>query len=182
MNDKVIIVDSDDQPKGLISKTEAHHRGLLHRAISVFLVNDKNEVLLQQRADEKYHSGGKWANTCCSHPIAGESTLQAANRRLMEEMGLSANLEPAFITTYNLDVGNGMIEHELDHVFFGITNVEPTPHPGEVQSWKYMSWQEIANDLKNNPSLYASWFHELFPLAQKHFPTFIKKREQTLNE
>ncbi len=116
---EVILVNEHDEPIGTMEKMEAHQKGLLHRAFSVFIFNSKGELLLQQRASEKYHNGGRWTNTCCSHPLPGEAVLSAANRRLYEEMGFTTLLSPVFNFTYHAIFANGLTEHEYDYVFTG---------------------------------------------------------------
>lgn len=158
----VILVDENDQEVGQMEKMEAHEKGLLHRAFSIFLFNDKKELLLQQRAHSKYHSGGLWTNTCCSHPRAGETVLEASNRRLMEEMGIKAEMEPQFHFVYRAELDNELTEHELDHVVFGAFNGEPNINPEEVAAWKYVSMNEIDADMKANPEKYTAWFQIVF--------------------
>lgn len=164
MSEYVILVDESDKPLGLMEKMEAHEKGLLHRAISVFILNEKREIMLQQRAFEKYHSGGLWTNTCCTHPRDGESTIEAANRRLEEEMGLSCALQPLFSFIYRAEFDNDLIEHELDHVFVGHTNenVIPKLNPEEAASWKWMSIPDIEADIIQNPNHYTAWFKIVF--------------------
>jgi len=156
--DEVILVDSDDNFLGTMEKMEAHKSGSLHRAFSIYLVNDKGEFLLQKRADNKYHSAGLWTNACCSHPRPDESTLRAAIRRLSEEMGISASLTHLYHFTYNIKFNNGLTEHELDHVYLGTFNESANPNPEEVSDWKYMSTDEIIKDVKANPDNYTEWF------------------------
>jgi isopentenyl-diphosphate Delta-isomerase len=156
--EQIILVDEQDRETGTIEKLEAHRRGLLHRAISVLVFNSKGELLLQQRALGKYHSAGLWANTCCSHPAAGEATAAAAARRLMQEMGLRCPLTERFSFVYKADVGNGLTEYEYDHVFTGVTDDIPQPAPDEVAAWKYMSLTAIEQDMKAFPGHYAYWF------------------------
>mmetsp|Transcript_10184 Transcript_10184/g.11822 ORF Transcript_10184/g.11822 Transcript_10184/m.11822 type:complete len:175 (-) Transcript_10184:57-581(-) len=158
----VILVDENDQEVGQMEKMEAHEKALLHRAFSIFLFNDQNELLLQQRAHSKYHSGGLWTNTCCSHPRAGESVLEASNRRLMEEMGIEAKMQPQFHFVYRAELDNDLTEHELDHVVFGTFNGEPEINPDEVAAWKYVSMKEIEEDMKVNPEKYTAWFRIVF--------------------
>jgi len=158
----VILVDENDQEVGQMEKMEAHEKGLLHRAFSIFLFNNQNELLLQQRAHSKYHSGGLWTNTCCSHPRSGESVSQASNRRLMEEMGIKAEMESKFHFVYRAELDNELTEHELDHVVFGSFNGEPNINPDEVASWKYVSMNEIEEDMKTNPDNYTAWFRIVF--------------------
>ena len=138
--EEVVLVDSDDNFLGTMEKMEAHKKGTLHRAFSVYLVNNKGEFLLQRRASSKYHSAGLWTNTCCSHPRLNETTLAAAERRLDEEMGIFTSLTHLFHFIYRVDFDNALTEHELDHVYLGTFNGEPNPNPEEVSKWKYMSW------------------------------------------
>lgn len=158
----VILVDENDQEIGQMEKMEAHEKALLHRAFSIFLFNDKNELLLQQRAHSKYHSGGLWTNTCCSHPRAGETVLEAANRRLMEEMGIEAEMQSEFSFIYRAELDNDLTEYELDHVVLGTFNGEPVINPEEVAAWKYVSMKEIEADMKANPENYTAWFRIVF--------------------
>lgn len=154
----VILVNSSDEILGFIEKLEAHRLGLLHRAISVVVLNSKGELLLQKRAQNKYHSPGLWTNTCCSHPFPGEETKHAAHRRLKEEMGLSANLEFLFKFKYKTRFPNNLIEHELDHVFLCHTDEEPSLNPEEAVDWKYMSLSSVKSDIRRNPHHYTYWF------------------------
>ena len=158
----VILVDEQDQSLGLMEKMEAHEKGVLHRAFSVFVFNDKGELLLQQRALDKYHSGGLWTNTCCSHPRDGESAEDAAHRRLQEEMGFDCKLEKKFHFIYKRELDKGLTEHELDHVFFGIYNATPNINPEEVASYKWVNMAELKTDLQTNPHLYTEWFKICF--------------------
>lgn len=165
----VILVDLNDQPLGKMEKMEAHVKGILHRAFSVFVFNTGNELMLQQRALSKYHSPGLWTNTCCSHPRDGETGEQAAHRRLMEEMGFDCNIEKAFHFTYKADVGQGLTEHEFDHVFIGKTDQKPSINSDEVHGWKYMSMEDIRKDMERNPEKYTVWFRIAFDEVEKHF-------------
>jgi isopentenyl-diphosphate delta-isomerase len=158
----VVLVDENDNEVGLMEKMEAHEKALLHRAFSIFLFNDKKELLLQQRAFSKYHSGGLWTNTCCSHPRKGESIEEAADRRLMEEMGITAPMEKAFSFIYKARFDNDLTEHELDHVVLGTFNGTPEINPEEVADWKYASMDSIASDMKANPDKYTAWFRIVF--------------------
>ena len=162
MSEQVILVDADDNAIGTMNKLEAHLQGKLHRAFSVFIFNDKGELLLQQRAIDKYHSGGKWTNTCCSHPRLGEDTIDAAHRRLKEEMGMVCDLQYAFNFTYKAALLNGIQEHEYDHVYFGSCDEQPEPNPAEVAAFKYMSMDALAQDIKANPDLYTEWLKICF--------------------
>jgi isopentenyl-diphosphate delta-isomerase len=154
----VVLVDELDQPKGTMEKLEAHKQGVLHRAFSIFIFNSKQELLLQKRANDKYHCGGLWTNTCCSHQRPNESTLDAAHRRLKEEMGMECNLETKFAFVYKANFNNGLTEHEFDHVLFGVSDDEPCINNEEVDSYKYMPLEEIQRDLKSNEHLYTPWF------------------------
>lgn len=154
----VVLVDKDDNQLGLMEKMEAHEKGLLHRAFSVFLFNSKGEMLLQQRAISKYHSGGLWTNTCCSHPRDGEKTIDAAHRRLEEEMGFDCDIEKAFHFIYKSELDNDLTEHELDHVFMGEYEGEIKPNPDEVESYKYISIPDLVKDVEENPADYTEWF------------------------
>ena len=158
----LILVDQNDHQIGLMEKMETHEKGLLHRAFSVFILNSKGEIILQQRALGKYHSPGLWSNTCCSHPMAGETTIDAAHRRLFEEMGMKAELVPVYQFLYKAEFENGLTEHEYDHVFIGISDDEPNLSPHEVADWKYISIDDLSNDLKSNPELYSVWLSACF--------------------
>lgn len=158
----VILVDENDNPIGTMPKMEAHEKAMLHRAFSVFILNANDEVLLQQRANDKYHSAGLWTNTCCSHPHPGEDTLGAARRRLKEEMGMEADLQFVFKFMYKAPFDNLLTEHEIDHVFIGKTDQLPVINPEEVASYKYMKPEEIKLDMEQNPQLYTVWFRIIF--------------------
>lgn len=160
--EQVILVDSDDNQVGVMNKLEAHEKALLHRAFSVFVFNSKGEMLMQQRALSKYHSRGLWTNTCCSHPRQNEETLDAANRRLQEEMGMQAVLKHQFHFIYRAPLEDGLWEHELDHVFFGTSDDEPQINREEVESWKYMKVAELDEDMKYHPERYTAWFKIIF--------------------
>ncbi len=154
----VVLVDSNDQEIGSMEKMRAHVEGKLHRAISVFVFNSRGELLLQKRAMGKYHSEGLWTNTCCSHPRVGEAVLDAANRRLGEEMGMSCPLVPVYSFVYHAGFANHLIEHEYDHVFAGFTDVHPKPDATEVAAWKYMGVAKILADIEQHPDNYTEWF------------------------
>jgi isopentenyl-diphosphate Delta-isomerase len=156
--DHVILVDADDRQIGTMGKLEAHQRGLPHRAISVIVRDSQNRLLLQQRAAGKYHSGGLWTNTCCSHPRPGEATVDAARRRLLEEMGINCDLAFLFATHYRADVGNGLIENEIVHVFGGRFDGTPDPDPSEVSHWRWVTSDEMAQDIAARPEIYTAWF------------------------
>jgi isopentenyl-diphosphate delta-isomerase len=160
---EVILVNEQDEEVGTMEKMEAHKQAALHRAFSVFIFNTKGEMLLQQRARNKYHSAGLWTNACCSHPSPGEETLSAANRRLVEEMGFSTDLEKMFEFTYKTQYDNGLTEHEFDHVFSGVYDGKITPDPEEVTDYCFKNLQDIEDSLLSHPSKYTSWFHIAFP-------------------
>ena len=157
MNKNVILVDIYDNEIGEMPKLEAHEKGLLHRAFSIFIFNSKGELLMQQRALDKYHSGGLWSNSCCSNPTAGEPILNGANERLKEEMGITCELKPITKFIYKAECNNGLIEHEYDHVFIGYTDEKPVINKSEVNDWKYMNYDELLMDIKSNPSHYSAW-------------------------
>ena len=165
----VILVTKDDKPLGTMEKMEAHEKAVLHRAFSVFIFNSKGELMLQQRALHKYHSPGLWTNTVCSHPRAGEETAAAAHRRMMEEMGFDCDIEEAFSFVYKADVGQGLKEHEYDHVFMGTCDKEPVPNPDEVADWKYVNLDFVAKDIKEHPELYTEWFKIALNQVIRHF-------------
>lgn len=160
---EVVLVDANDQPCGVMEKMQAHRKGVLHRAFSVFIFNNKGEMLLQQRALDKYHSGGLWTNACCSHPLPGEETITAAKRRMKEELGFETELEKIFDFVYKADFDNGLTEHEFDHVFAGKYEGNMELNPQEVSSICYKSIQEIATDINNEPFKYTAWFKLAFP-------------------
>lgn len=156
--ENVVLITEQDEPIGLMEKQEAHVAGVLHRAFSVFIFNDKGELLIQQRAFEKYHTPGKWTNTCCSHPRDGETYEEGAIRRLQEEMGFTCPIEYLFNFIYKADVGQGLTEHELDYVFKGVYNEEPVINPEEVAAYKWIDFDELQQDVQNNPEEYTPWF------------------------
>jgi len=155
--EEVILVNTNNEIQGYMEKIEAHEKGLLHRAFSVFIFNSKGQILLQKRAYQKYHSGGLWTNTCCSHPRKNESFQRAAIRRLKEEMGITCNLEEAFSFIYKAHLDNNLIEHELDQVFFGVSDNKPVLNPEEAVEYKYIDPDQLLIDLTNNPSHYTEW-------------------------
>lgn len=158
MTEFVVLVTPEDQVTGLMEKQQAHIEGVLHRAFSVFVFNDKGDVLLQQRAAHKYHTPTLWANTCCSHPRENESYEQAAHRRLQEEMGFDCQLEHRFHFIYHAEFDNGLIEHELDHVFTGYYNGDVTPDPDEVMAYQWISPEDLKRDIQETPEKYTAWF------------------------
>jgi len=168
INDPVILVDEKDNETGTAGKLEAHRKGLLHRAFSVFVFNSKGELMLQRRADSKYHSGGLWSNTCCSHPFPGESAATGAHRRLKEEMGFNTDLSECFSFIYKEKLDNDLIEHEFDHVFIGRSEGPPMLNPQEVQDWKWMSMDELKKELEETPSTYTVWLRIVFNKVLEH--------------
>jgi len=165
MQEQVILVDELDRPMGVMEKMEAHKKALLHRAFSVFIYNADGEMLLQRRALTKYHSGGLWTNACCSHPRPGEDTLQAALRRLKEELGFDTPLKEVLQFTYKTAFDNGLTEHEYDHVFIGIYDGIILPNSEEVAEYKYLPISGISTLLTAQPEKFTSWFHLAFPMV-----------------
>jgi isopentenyl-diphosphate delta-isomerase len=158
MVEEVILVDENDNEIGLMEKMEAHEKALLHRAFSVFVFNKKGELLLQQRALHKYHSGGLWTNTCCSHPRKGEEVIQSAHRRLMEEMGFDCELELKHKFIYKAPFTNGLTEHELDYIFTGEYEVAPNPNPDEVESYRWIEMAQLQKEIEEHPENFTVWF------------------------
>ena len=168
--EQVILVNEKDEQIGLMPKMEAHEKGVLHRAFSVFVFNDQNQLMLQQRAAEKYHSPLLWANTCCSHQRDGESNLKAGKRRLQEEMGFVCELEEKTSFIYKAHFDNGLTEHELDHILVGYYNKNPKLNREEVEDFKWMTVEEVKDDMALNPEIYTEWFKIIF----EKFYDFIK--------
>ena len=160
--EKVVLVDKEDFQLGLMPKLQAHRKGVLHRAFSVFVFNSSKLLLLQKRSSLKYHSPGLWTNTCCSHQRDGESTVDAAKRRLNEEMGLNVDLKETFSFIYKANLENGLIEHEFDHVLVGFTDFNPKINTNEVEDWKWIDLSFLELDLDKNPNIYTEWFKIIF--------------------
>jgi len=160
--EQVILVNESDEQIGLMPKMEAHERALLHRAFSVFVFNEKKELLLQQRASNKYHSPNLWTNTCCSHQRDGENNIEAGQRRLHEEMGFVCDLKEVFSFIYKAPFDNGLTEHELDHVMIGYFNEEPKINKDEVESYKWMTLDAVKKDMEDHPDQYTAWFKIIF--------------------
>lgn len=158
----VIAVNEQDEVVGYFEKMEAHRKGILHRAISVFIFNSRGEWLLQQRAAHKYHSALLWSNSTCTHPMKGEADLEAANRRLFEEMGMKAELEKQFSFQYRAHLENDLIEHELDHIFIGYSDALPEINPEEVAAYRYISQTDLTAELATHPERFSEWFKLLF--------------------
>lgn len=164
----VILVNNNDQPLGAMEKMEAHEKGVMHRAFSIFIFNREGKLMLQKRAEEKYHSPGLWTNTVCSHPRTGEKTKDAAHRRMVEEMGFDCSFEEAFSFIYKANVGSDLIEHEFDHVFVGHSDTQPVPNPEEVGDWKYVDFDWVVKDVEANPENYTVWFIIALKEVSKH--------------
>jgi len=160
--EQVILVNEQDEPIGLMPKMEAHEKAVLHRAFSVFVLNSKNEIMLQQRAAQKYHSPLLWTNTTCSHQREGESNIQAGTRRLREEMGFTTGLKELFSFIYKAPFDNGLTEHELDHVMIGYYDDAPQINREEAESWKWMAIEDVKIDMQSHPELYTVWFRIIF--------------------
>ena len=154
----VVLVDEQDNAIGTMEKQQAHVEGVLHRAFSIFIFNSDKKLLLQKRASSKYHCGGMWTNTCCSHPRETENTIDAAHRRLKEEMGMQCELKPIFSFVYKAEFENGLTEHEFDHVFFGESNQTPTLNLEEVEDFRYVGMEELQTEIKENPAHFTPWF------------------------
>lgn len=167
----VILVDEQDMPVGAMEKMEVHQKALLHRAFSVFIFNERGEMLLHKRADKKYHSGGLWTNACCSHPRPGEDTLAAAGKRLQEEMGIVTAIKKAFDFVYRAELDNGLTEHEFDHVFTGVYSGEIVPDKEEVSDYCYKAIDEIKDSIRSHPQKYTEWFKIAFPKMEAYLET-----------
>ena len=165
---EVILVDDHDVQTGTMEKMEVHQKALLHRAFSIFVFNDKGEMLLHKRAEKKYHSGGLWTNTCCSHPKPGEETSTAASIRLQEEMGFNTELKKAFDFIYKAPFDNGLTEHEFDHVFIGTYDGDIAPNVEEVSDYCFKSVEEIKNSIQSHPQKYTEWFKIAFPKMEAY--------------
>lgn len=168
MRQEVVLVDESDRQIGVAEKQQAHIDGALHRAFSIFVFNASGQLLLQRRAGRKYHSGGLWSNTCCGHPLPDEDLEAAARRRLQEEMGFGCELKKAFQFKYKTVLGNGLTEHEVDHVFLGLFDGVPQPDPREADEWKYSSLADLESDLKTSPEQFTYWLRHSYPMLLKH--------------
>ena len=174
--EEVILVNTSDEVVGTMPKMEAHRQAVLHRAFSVFVLNAQGQLMLQQRAADKYHSPLLWTNTCCSHQRMGETNIEAGKRRLREEMGFETELRDLFSFIYKAPFDNGLTEHELDHVLLGYYSDEPRINPQEVASWKWMGLEEVRAELKARPELYTAWFRIVF----ERFYDYIRQHEEEL--
>lgn len=166
--EQVILVNEKDEQIGLMPKMEAHQKALLHRAFSVFIFNRNNELMIQQRAFEKYHSPGLWTNTCCSHQRQGESNIEAGKRRLQEEMGFSTDLKDTVSFIYKAPFDNGLTEHEFDHILVGYYDGEPELNPSEVNDYRWLSLKDLKKDMAENPGIYTEWFKIIFEKYYQH--------------
>ncbi|HNT49451.1 MAG TPA: isopentenyl-diphosphate Delta-isomerase [Cyclobacteriaceae bacterium] len=156
--EEVILVDEHDRPVGTMEKLLAHQQGKLHRAFSILVFNSKGDLMLQQRAPDKYHSGGLWTNTCCSHPRPGENVIEAGKRKLIQEMGFDCDLTYSHTFIYKAELDNNLTEHELDHVLIGYYDDEPILNKEEVSNWKFAELKTIQDDVVQNPNQYTQWF------------------------
>jgi len=172
MSDYVILVDENDNDIGIEEKILAHQQKLLHRAFSIFLFNDNFEILLQKRAPNKYHSGNLWTNTCCSHPLQNLSLIESAKKRLIEEMGIEANLNKVFSFIYEAEFENGLHEHEFDHVLFGRFNGEPILNPYEAVDFRWITISELKDEIQNNPNKFTFWLRIIFNNYYKYFKNY----------
>lgn len=164
----MILVNENDEVIGTMPKMEAHEKAVLHRAFSVFIMNGRGETMLQQRAEDKYHSPLLWTNTCCSHQREGESNIESGKRRLLEEMGFETELKELFSFIYKAPFDNGLTEHELDHVMIGYFEGEPQINPVEVADWKWMLPADIKKDILRSPERYTAWFKIIFEKFFSH--------------
>ena len=169
IEEQVILVNEQNEQIGLMPKMEAHKKGVLHRAFSVFIFNSKNELMLQQRAAHKYHSPLLWTNTCCSHQRDGETNIKAGTRRLSEEMGFTTALKEVTSFIYKAPFDNGLTEHEFDHVMTGFYEMDPVINKEEVEAWKWMPVEAVKFDIESNPEIYTAWFKIIF----KNFYSYI---------
>ena len=182
-NARLIAVDEHDREIGTVEKMAAHRQGLLHRAFSIFVFDDADRLLLQRRARGKYHSGGLWSNTCCSHPRVGESLLDASHRRMREEMGFDCPLDPVFSFLYRATLGGGLVEHEYDHVLAGRFQGTPAPDANEVEDWEWASLPVVRSRLADNPNAFTTWFKQaLDGLQARGLPAAARGNQHTSQE
>lgn len=168
METLIVLVDEKDNQTGLMEKMEAHQKAMLHRAVSVFIIDSKGEWILQKRAPHKYHSKGLWTNTCCTHPLPGESETESASRRLMEEMGIQCKLKKLFSFIYKETLDNGLTEYEYDHVFLGISDDTPVINTDEVESWMKISFEKLRQSVNESPDIYTYWFKDIYQKVNTH--------------
>jgi len=180
---RLIAVDEHDCETGTVEKMAAHRQGVLHRAFSIFVFDDADRLLLQRRARGKYHSGGLWSNTCCSHPRAGESLLEAAHRRLREEMGFDCPLDPVFGFVYRAVLDGDFVEHEYDHVLAGRFQGTPVPDPAEVDDWEWANLSVVRSRFVENPNAFTAWFKQaLDGLQARGLPAVARGKQHTSQE
>ena len=169
MFNRVVLVDQNNNEIGTEDKLDAHKKGLLHRAFSIFIFNDNNQILLQKRSDVKYHSGGLWSNTCCSHPYNDKPLVEYANTRLIQEMGIQSNLKEFFSFIYRAEFSNGLIEFEYDHVFFGKYNSDPMLNIDEASSFKWINFKQLQLEIEENPTKFTFWLKKIVNDYSKYF-------------
>lgn len=182
MREDVVLVDENDLEIGTLEKLRAHAEGRLHRAFSVFVFDDRGRMLLQRRAAGKYHSGGLWSNTTCSHPRPGEALEKAVRRRLREEMGIECALRFAFSFVYRADVGGGLTEHEYDHVYVGRFDGDPAPDPAEVEAWRWASVSEVRREVEADPAAFTFWFRIVLRQVLAHAATVAEAADDAAGE
>ena len=158
MNNDIVLVNEKDEVLGTMNKLLVHQKGLLHRAFSIIIINDRGQMLIHQRQNNKYHSGGLWSNACCSHPQKDEETIKAAHRRLNEELNMSCSLKPIFSFIYKIELDNDLIEHEFDHVFIGRTNHTPDFNKDEISHVKWIDIDHLREKIKKEPNIFTFWF------------------------
>ena len=169
MFNRVVLVDQNNNEIGTEDKLDAHKKGLLHRAFSIFIFNDNNQILLQKRSDLKYHSAGLWSNTCCSHPYNDKPLVEYANARLIQEMGIQSNLKEFFSFIYRAEFSNGLIEFEYDHVFFGKYNSDPILNIDEASSFKWINFKQLQLEIEENPTKFTFWLKKIVKDYSKYF-------------
>ena len=169
MFNRVVLVDQNNNEIGTEDKLDAHKKGLLHRAFSIFIFNDNNQILLQKRSDVKYHSAGLWSNTCCSHPYNDKPLVEYANTRLIQEMGIQSNLKEFFSFIYRAEFSNGLIEFEYDHVFFGKYNSDPILNIDEASSFKWINFKQLQLEIEENPTKFTFWLKKIVNDYSKYF-------------
>jgi isopentenyl-diphosphate Delta-isomerase len=178
MNQTLILVDENNNITGYEEKLKVHQTGRLHRAFSLFVVNTKGQLMLQRRANDKYHSGGLWANTCCSHPLKGEDPEKTIHIKLKQEMGFDCELKPLFKFIYRVEFDNGLTEYELDQVYLGFHEESPNPNPEEVGDWKWMDIETLKEDIASSPEKYVYWLKAAFNEFYLHYHEFKFRDEQ----
>jgi isopentenyl-diphosphate delta-isomerase len=173
-DEQLILVDESNRAVGGAGKLAIHRSGLLHRAFSIFMVDARGRVLLQQRHAKKYHSGGLWANSCCGHPRPGEKTMSAARRRLHEELGINDPLSLGFFARYQGELDNGMQENEFVYVYFGALRSRPQPHPAEISQVEFASVADISRRIRQKPDAFVFWLKHYFRHHQADIARFAR--------